>query len=1024
MSDFAGYVCWSPDDAEQVLAPVVESAGEAAFLATHLSLPIAPEVSRFLGERELVTEPDILEEFTSFDRDPSIMAVVGPPGSGKSHLIRWLYAHLAGQDDSLVLYVPREDTSLQVVLKRVLSALPGEEATALYEDIRAATDKWTRRPELAIANVLDMIGNQLEYAPPAVTSSDDVLRRDVLTGWADGRRIREPALSRLLRVDGVRKALLDVEGIVARNVRIALSQYVPEEGGPPKYGPDDLVLALPHGTAGLSRDVQSVQALLSAQTPEGDEWRTLAADLLNQCLDEAIGSLIGLSTSVSLVEVMSKARALLKDEGRDLLLLIEDFALFDRVGPALIDALVTPSGDDRCRLRTAFAITDDPYQRLGETLRSRVGLRYRTGVLFDTAGLGDTSTAFDFIGRYMNAARLGNDKLRDAFSAAAEGARSRQDWVPNACETCPHLDECHDRSGFGATTEGFGLYPLNVVAAERLIRASLDDGRFVPRTLLSHVLGPLLETDAEAIAAATFPTRAFEVRTIALPNGRSVQPVAAEVVKQLEDDRDTHRERRVRALRFWRRGFVTEAVDLGEPIHHAFQLPLIGVERDEEEPELDPAPAPPPPLPSPEYTEIDRWASDPDAGLTTKTTDRLQRRLWELVVGHIDWNGYLISPTVPEVRETGEIVAPESFLIDKRAGARNPKPNALRWTIPANASSAVLLKSVLRLESNEYFSSGREYATLAARIGQWADDVVVRCRSYVVDTFPLDAAIQCLIACAWLEGVDPAAYGDPVAAISAAVSTPKHDIQAGSTAVWQQLVGAASSPDREALRIRFLSWCQAAQGEGGVLGFDLAGSIPAAQRFLTTLQFDEVPKSAPIELRQLRERLARFLAVGSRAEAERLAQMSAQLDWQAVRNNATVASAILAAVNDAANRGGVFEPGEQRGLFTARCQWFSSVSVESLEVLSRYESELREDFGPRHVLAIIESLRVAPLAEEVASFLAEAARNLELSIQAADREIRQHFVDETPDQVLGQLSSALTDIATNIGVIKSWVAHQ
>src|SRR5206468_3863544 len=131
-----------------------------------------------------------------------------------------------------------------------------------------------------------------------------------------------------------------------------------------------------------------------------------------------------------------KARALLKEEGRDLILLIEDFALFDRVGPALIDALVTPRGDDRCRLRTAFAITDDPYQRLGETLRSRIGLRYRTGVLFDTAGLGDTSTAFDFVGRYLNAARVGGDQLRKAFAAAPEDKKSSGDWVPNACETC------------------------------------------------------------------------------------------------------------------------------------------------------------------------------------------------------------------------------------------------------------------------------------------------------------------------------------------------------------------------------------------------------------------------------------------------------------------------------------------------------------------------------------------------------------------------------------------------------------
>src|SRR5262249_10179175 len=147
----------------------------------------------------------------------------------------------------------------------------------------------------------------------------------------------------LLRHQDVRSAMLADGGVIATNVRVALDEYVHEEGPPPAFAKEDLQIRLRHGSGSLD---PGAARLLEALNRTGDDFtqlRSVAADVLNLCLDDAISDLLGLTSSVSLTEVMTEARQLVAAQQRELVLLIEDFALFDRIGRPLIDALVVPT---------------------------------------------------------------------------------------------------------------------------------------------------------------------------------------------------------------------------------------------------------------------------------------------------------------------------------------------------------------------------------------------------------------------------------------------------------------------------------------------------------------------------------------------------------------------------------------------------------------------------------------------------------------------------------------------------------
>src|SRR5690606_10994700 len=150
----------------------------------------------------------------------------------------------------------------------------------------------------------------------------------------------------------------------------------------------------------------------------------------------------------------------------ELVLLIEDFTILQGIQRELLDAIVEPTirpGEpDLCGIRTTLAVTSGYFDSLADTIKTRAAFAshvYDLNVPFSSDDLDGERTPLAFVGRYLNATRVGSARLEAAWSRSK---RIDADWIPNACDSCDFKSVCHD--SFGRTSDGYGLYPFNDVA--------------------------------------------------------------------------------------------------------------------------------------------------------------------------------------------------------------------------------------------------------------------------------------------------------------------------------------------------------------------------------------------------------------------------------------------------------------------------------------------------------------------------------------------------------------------------------
>ena len=238
------------------------------------------------------------------------------------------------------------------------------------------------------------------------------------------------------------------------------------------------------------------------------ELQEAAVAMLNDQLPVAVTNAANIGTG-RLQSAMLDIRREFARQGKEIILLIEDFALIQGIQRDLLDAIIEVGERDGrsvlAPVRTLMAVTTGYYGRLADTVLTRAKAAtpyvYDLDVQFDPSEEG-MAEIVAFVGRYLNAARLGRETLD------AEGVRSAKD-VPNFCDDCDYRH---------AMPSGVRVAPPKATASTRSTRrrCGVRSARvphttartaFNPRAVIGEVVRNVLVEHAESLSRRHVPER-------------------------------------------------------------------------------------------------------------------------------------------------------------------------------------------------------------------------------------------------------------------------------------------------------------------------------------------------------------------------------------------------------------------------------------------------------------------------------------------------------------------------------------
>lgn len=511
---FECYQCWRDERIGQVINKEAVSIEKADFLATHAPLndityERTPQQMTDKSEHGLLYE---LRRCATEHRH-TFVVVQGIPGTGKSHLIRWLKESYAvadreSQGNDVILLIERAHCNLRGTLLQIMQSDAFKDA-AMYTQLEKLKGATTELSNDALAdNILD----QLRVATSEVVLPDEHSPRPYI----------RKRIEKFLLDYSVRQELKKSSGPIDRITRYLSVDNISgiDDFEIPGFVANDFKFGIRILDAIKSEGYKEARDLADKlYDPDESDLRDELAQYLNRLLNYAIGRTTALSAD-DLKQMFNELRRHLRKQNRQLTLFIEDITAFTGIDVGLIDVLATQhtgeSNREFCRLLSIIGITDNYFNdhfpdNMKERVTHRLTLNATQRGFLESDLLRTSHSTADMAARYLNAMRLGQTAL---VNWSEHGARPEQ--LPNACDACQFKTTCHQAFGFveigsdETTPQRIGLYPFNERAIWTMYQGLATETR-TPRLLLNSVLEYVLESHGKKIARGIFPPPAQEL---------------------------------------------------------------------------------------------------------------------------------------------------------------------------------------------------------------------------------------------------------------------------------------------------------------------------------------------------------------------------------------------------------------------------------------------------------------------------------------------------------------------------------
>lgn len=507
---------WPEADAvDACIKNEAETADVSVLLAVHQPSPLAQR-NAATGDLSPASEKDLLDAFLT-DNVPTgalLVPITGPSGIGKSHIVRWLDAQLQRSTKREKLHIIRipKSASLRTVVELILEPLKDDPRYA-----RARDDVTRAVGEVNLQEAVITFRAHLQNALAALSARImDEIRKN-----PDGNRDKKALIGHAkmlpqLFSDGALEQHF-VDNVLSRVVSRALrgrEEGKDDDDALPQFVATDLVLPETTALNQASRPVHDYY-VRNISNVEIDRLQPVV-DLLNDAVDPAIGNVFKLEQNaggMTFQDIILAVREILLLDGKDLVLLVEDFAALAGIQEVLLKVCIQEGQRDgrkvRATMRTALALTDG-YLSFRDTILTRAQREWVIGGRPQSDNE-IKAAVVEMVGAYLDAARWGETELQRRFRQR-EPEQSLTEWLPEWRDENLSETESEAIAAFGFNSNGNALFPFNRSAIEALTTRHLTVGgklEFRPRWVINYILRNTLLM-RQAFQANAFPPHGYE----------------------------------------------------------------------------------------------------------------------------------------------------------------------------------------------------------------------------------------------------------------------------------------------------------------------------------------------------------------------------------------------------------------------------------------------------------------------------------------------------------------------------------